>query len=151
MSVISRVKRPLLLALFVTVAAVGLAKAMGYYTGATMPVGECTSVVCSVPTCTVDACATVEPATTCGPVCNNIGIARTNLPGWYSNDYDYSITSQQDLGITYLIPTGNGFMETNRIPLTNPVDQYYATHKVINGEVVDITNMDNRGSLAARN
>ena len=75
-------------------------------------------------------------------MCSSTQIARTDLPGIYSNDYDYSVSSQIDTGVTYLIPTQTGFVESNRIPLTNPVDQYYATHRIINGDVVAVTNAD---------
>ena len=78
-------------------------------------------------------------------VCPSPALARTNLPGWYSDDYDYHTTAQHTTGITYAIPTMNGFIESDHIPLTNPVDQYYATHSIVNGQVVD----DSAGAMAS--
>lgn len=69
--------------------------------------------------------------------CTNPNVQPTTLPGVYSNDYDYSVTSQQNtIGIPYLIPTAAGLLESPTIPLTNAVDQYYATHRVVNNQVV---------------
>lgn len=69
-------------------------------------------------------------------VCASPALARTNLPGWYSDDYNYTVSST-NTGITYAIPTQNGFIERDHIPLTNAVDEYYATHQVVGGQVVD--------------
>lgn len=80
----------------------------------------------------------------CAGTSSTFGLGRTNLPGWYSDDYDYNVSSQRDLGITYLVPTRAGLVETNRIPLTNPVDQYYGTHEELGGRVLDLTDPANR-------
>lgn len=64
-------------------------------------------------------------------------LRRTNLPGYYSNDYDYADSAHNPNGIDYLIPTQAGLIESKVIPLLNPVDRYYATHTVNNGQVRD--------------
>lgn len=69
--------------------------------------------------------------------CTDARVQPTTLPGRYSNDYDYAVTSQRNTtGIPYLIPTAGGLLESPTIPLTNAVDQYYATHSVVGNQVV---------------
>lgn len=128
-SFLSRAKLPLAAAALVF--AVGAASAMEYYY-----YNE--PVACSEPSACSPCGTTYVPAPV-KPVCNPCagGPASTDLPGWYSNDYDYTTSSQVDTGITYVIPNQNGYVESHTIPLTNPVDQYYATHQVRNGQVVE--------------
>lgn len=95
---------------------------------------------CGAPACGAPVCA-AEPV--CNP-CGGSGLSRTALPGTYSNDYDYAVSSQRDTGRTYLLPTRYGWIESNRVPLTNPVDKYYATHQVGNGRVVETGNPNDR-------
>lgn len=87
------------------------------------------TAICTTNTCNVGS--------TCS-TCTDARVQPTTLPGMYSRDYNYSVTSQQrnTAGIPYLIPTANGLLESPTIPLTNSVDQYYATHNVVNGRVV---------------
>lgn len=161
-SFFAKVKRPLLaMALIIGIGA-GVAKASesffidsygnrqyissgyGYNTMAVMPVssdaycGSACGTACPAPEVSCSPCAPAPAA----PVCNPCGAAanmnRTNLPGVYSNDYNYSMSSQAPGAMGYIIPTQTGLLESPTIPLTNPVDRYYATHKVINGEVVDV-------------
>lgn len=131
MSFIAKSKRPLLAFALV----LGVAAAAGTVSAADF----CDP--CAQPTYV----AVAPPAPILCDACATSGITRTNLPGWYSDDYDYTVSSQRDTGITYLIPAMNGFYESHTIPLTNPVDRYYATHEVRNGQVVDTS-----GELALR-
>lgn len=141
MSFIAKIKRPILAFALVLGLGAGIASAADSCNPCVQP-DYCT------PVCTV---AEVVPAMqpVCTAFCSDPSLARTDLPGWYSNDYDYSVSSQRDTGISYLIPTMNGFEESNHIPLTNPVDQYYATHAVRNGEVVQTGQILPTGQLAS--
>ena len=59
------------------------------------------------------------------------------ISGYSVYPTSYSST-WSNTGITYLIPTMNGFVETHEIPITNEVDRYYATHQIINGQIVTV-------------
>lgn len=87
-----------------------------------------------VSTSLCNACSAPKPVCT---TCTDPRLQPTSLPGVYSNDFDYAVTSQRNTtGFPYLIPTASGLLESPTIPLTNPVDRYYATHRVINNQVV---------------
>ena len=122
-----KVKRPLF----------AFAMALGFAAGAVQAV-ECYTDTCYTNTCASPVVCAAQPV--CGTCEGNpslSSLARTNLPGYYSNDYDYSMSARTPTGIDYLIPTQYGLIESPVIPLTNPVDRYYATHTVRNGQVVD--------------
>lgn len=167
-AILSQVKRPLLAVAMLAVLCSGIASAANYYyvyetstpvySGTAVDYVQPASAPCG-PICQPAAPIAYTPALPEPPACSpcganyasasapqskTFGLGRTDLPGWYSDDYDYNVSSQRDLGITYLVPTSAGMVETNRIPLTNPVDQYYATHEEIGGKVVDLTNPANR-------
>lgn len=141
MSFIAKVKRPILAFLMV----------LGLGAGVVSAADSCGS--CAQPDYCTPVCSAQEVAPVLRPVCTSFcgdpSLARTDLPGWYSNDYDYSVSSQRDTGVSYLIPTMNGFKESSLIPLTNPVDQYYATHAVRNGAVVQTGQIQPTGQLAS--
>lgn len=114
---------------FAVVAAVTLVLAHGAVSAASF---------CGTPACYEPAPIVSTPmCTSCAGNPSLAPLARTNLPGTYSNDYDYAVTARTPIGINYLVPTQGGLVETPVIPLTNPVDRYYATHRVMNGQVVD--------------
>ncbi len=77
-----------------------------------------------------------QPATGVAPVASSYYSA-ASLPGYYSNDYDYHLSARYNDGVGYFIPTAAGLITSPVMPLRNPVDRYYATHEVINGQVVD--------------
>lgn len=115
MSVLEKINRPVM----------AMVLAVGMIAGVASAMDSCNS--CAVqPVC--DVCAgnpSLAP------------LARTNLPGFYSNDYDYSVSARTPIGIDYYVPKLSGVVEDSVMPLMNPVDRYYATHRVINGQVVD--------------
>lgn len=123
MRLIEKIKRPIFAMVLASCLVGGAAMAMEY----------CTTSSCEPVTC-------VTPAV-CGATCPGNpsleALRRTNLPGFYSNDYDYRDSAHNPNGIDYLIPTQAGLIESKVIPLTNPVDRYYATHTVRSGQVVD--------------
>lgn len=87
----------------------------------------------STAVCTTNVCNASPVCSTC----TDPRVQPTTLPGVYSRDYDYAVTSQRNTsGLPFLIPTVNGLLESPTIPLTNNVDQFYATHHVVNGQVV---------------
>lgn len=123
-------RTPLFLAAaFATVMAAGAAFAATYCeTNTCAPVAQCNP-------CTPTACDT----------CSYSGITRTNLPGYYSTDYDYSVSSQVNTGVGYLVPTRNGLIESDTMPLLNDVDRYYATHTLgNNGQIIDTSTRYNQ-------
>lgn len=107
-------------------AALAVVLALGMVSGITLAADFCHQCPPAPPACSV-----------CQDNASLAPLARTGLPGFYSNDYDYSVTARYPIGMNYYIPTEQGVIEDSVIPLRNPVDRYYATHKVVNGRVVD--------------
>ncbi len=146
MSLFAKITRPVLALVMVVGLGAGVAAAADYCEPCVQP-DYCT------PACTVQPAPALQPVCTtyCGENPSLAAIAPTNLPGYYVRETSYSVSSQRDTGISYLIPTMNGFIESDHIPLTNPVDQYYATHEVRNGQVVQTGYVTDTGALASIN
>lgn len=158
LSFLSKVTRPLMAAAATACVCAGTATAVDYYHPyPNQPVyygipsyGVAQPAVVGTASCGQTACVQPVACNSCGPSGDLTALRRTTLPGRYSNDYDYSVSSQVDNGITYIVPTQTGYTESSTMPLTNPVDQYYATHQVRNGQIVQTGDLSRAGMNLAR-
>ena len=118
-SLMEKFRRPLLAAILLTGLSAGIASAVDYYAPtACQP-------VCPQPV----ACAvSVNPCDPCS--------ATTSYA--YPASYSYVSQGYANRGTIYLVPTVSGFVETTALPITNDIDMYYATHRVVNGQVVQV-------------
>lgn len=90
---------------------------------------------CGVPAPMPAPTPIMQPANACAPAaCPSPSFSSYGMYGSTSGMYNPAGGS----GISYLIPTVNGLIESPTIPITNEVDMYYATHQVVNGHVEQV-------------